>query len=84
MKLPFKNLGLKKGTQNLRRKSFLWESKNNPWVSSKRAWRKLPLWGKVGAATVAVGSKVAFIGLGYYGGKKAGKENSQPKKYMKG
>jgi len=48
----------------------------------KRGWRKLPFWGKVGWGAGLVGSKVAILGLGYYGGKKAAKE--QPKKYMAG
>jgi hypothetical protein len=49
----------------------------------KRGWRRLPFWGKVGAGSLLVGSKVAILGLGYYGGKKAAKKQ-QPKKYMAG
>ena len=48
----------------------------------KRSWRRLPFWGKVGMGAGLIGSKVAILGLGYYGGKTAAKE--QPKKYMKG
>ena len=83
MKLPFKALDLKRETQTTRRKSFVAESKSNQYISMKRSWRKLPFWGKVGWGAGLVGSKVAILGLGYYGGKKAAKKQ-QPKKYMAG
>ena len=82
MKLPFKALDLKRETQTTRRKSFVAESKSSQYISMKRGWRRLPFWGKVGWGAGLVGSKVAILGLGYYGGKKAAKE--QPKKYMAG
>ena len=82
MKLPFKALDLKRATQTTRRKSFVAESKSSQYISMKRGWRRLPFWGKVGAGSLLVGSKVAILGLGYYGGKKAAKK--QPKKYMAG
>jgi len=82
MKLPFKALDLKRATQTTRRKSFVAESKSSQYISMKRGWRKLPFWGKVGWGAGLVGSKVAILGLGYYGGKKAAKK--QPKKYMAG
>ena len=83
MKLPFKELGLQKATQTTRRKSFVAESKSNQYIAMKRGWRRLPFWGKVGAGSLLVGSKVAILGLGYYGGKKAAGKK-QPKKYMVG
>ena len=82
MKLPFKAIGLNKAAQTTRRKSFVAESKSNQYIAMKRGWRKLPFWGKVGWGAGLVGSKVAILGLGYYGGKKAAKK--QPKKYMAG
>ena len=82
MKLPFKAIGLNKAAQTTRRKSFVAESKSNQYIAMKRGWRRLPFWGKVGACSLLVGSKVAILGLGYYGGKKAAKQ--QPKKYMAG
>ena len=83
MKLPFKELELKRATQTTRRKSFVAESKSNQYIAMKRGWRRLPFWGKVGAGSLLVGSKVAILGLGYYGGKKAAGKK-QPKKYMAG
>ncbi len=82
MKLPFKAIGLNKTAQTTRRKSFVAESKSNQYITMKRSWRRLPFWGKVGMGVGLIGSKVAILGLGYYGGKKAAKE--QPKKYMAG
>ena len=83
MKLPYKNNNLKKGTQNLRRKSFVMEAKNNPWVSTKRSWRKASPLMKGAIIGGAILPKALFVGAGYLAAKGSSKKE-KPKKYMAG